>query len=166
MFAAANLLICACVCVCQPCSAGSTYEAQPFYLMASKHKADPQRNTENHENPKCRVQPQVIMTDLWACDPQRLVLLLITADGWAQNTNKTGGSASMSMCLTSAAAPPPQIWEDSCVTDEQNDIRDMKMQQGQQYIRCQRLFPGWFWVLFHSRQSVKSQSVAQIWTWA
>lgn len=134
--------VCAWVCVFQPCSAGSTYEAQPFYLMASKHKENPQRNTKTHENPKCRVQSRVIMTELRACDLKRLVLLLITADGWAQNTSKTGGPTSISMCLTSAAALPPQIWEDSCVTDEQNDTRDMKMQQGKQYIRCQCLFPG------------------------
>lgn len=64
------------------------------------------------------------------------------ADAWAQNTRNTGGPTSIGLCLTSAAALPPQIWEDSCVRDEQNDARDMTMQQEQQYIRCQCLFPG------------------------
>lgn len=83
-----------------------------------------QRNTDTHKNSKCRAQPRVIMTELRACDLQRLVLLLIMADGWAQNTSKSGASASISMCLTSAAAPPPQTWEDSCVTDEQNHTNE------------------------------------------
>lgn len=87
--------------------------------MASKHEASPQKNAETHENPNVRAQPRVIMTELRACDQQRLVLLLIMADGWAQNARKPGGCGSIKVCLTSAAAPPPQIWEDSCVTDEE-----------------------------------------------
>lgn len=155
-----NLLTCACACVDQPCSAESTYEAQPFHLMASKHKQT-QRNNKTHKNPKCRPQLWVIMTELRACDLQRLALLLIMADGWAQNTSKSGASASISMCLTSAAAPPPQIWEDSCVTDEQNHTNENATRTTVVNVYFQAIC---FWVLLCPCHAVKIQSGAMIWT--
>lgn len=86
-----------CVCACVSAMLCRKHLWSPAFLSdCIKAQSEPKEKRQN-ENPKCRAQPWVVTTELRACDPQRLVLLLIMADGWAQNTSRSGASARISI---------------------------------------------------------------------